>query len=278
MIINLATYKSLTGTAVNTDDTWLSAIIPSVCNLVESYCDRHFDVANYSKWISSGFCEELFLDEYPINKVNMIGSQVLVAKLTWDETLYDYAIEVRSDRITVTDTKTYGSPSYDHMYAANHTLQDLKIDIEDDYDITVSIEAGYTTLNVQLLKSGNGQSWYGAKRTECNYRIQDFSLRIIQEEDVLSANFYSDVWFSNSIYLAYNAGYAYADMPTGLQLVTSNIVHDLLGLKNLGNKGALKSEQITNYSYTNWTPNDYDIKNIIHNYEWNLESWKKKSI
>lgn len=278
MIINLATYKSLTGTTVATDDTYLSATIPAVCQLVEAYCDRHFDVSNYSKWINYNFGTELILDEYPINKVNMIGSQVEVANLSWDTTLHDYAVEVRSDRITITNTKDYGSPSSDHLYSDNHTLAELKIDIEDDYDITVAIESGYTTLNTQLLKSGNGQTWYGAKRTECDYRIQDFSLRFIAEEDVLSGVFYSDLWFSNSMYLAYNAGYAYADMPVGLQLVVSNIVKDLLSVKNLGGKGIMKSESVTNYSYTNWAPSEYDIKNLIHNYEWNLEPYKKKSI
>lgn len=277
MIISLATYKSLTGTTVATDDTWLTAVIPAVCNLVESYCDRHFDSANYAKWISSGFAQDLYLDEYPIQKVIMIGSQARVATLTWPAA-NDYAVEVRSDRVTVTDTKTYGYTSGDSKFVDNQTLAALKIDIEDDWDVTVSIESGYTTLNTQLLKTGNGQTWYGAVRTECDYRIQDDSLRIIREEDVLSANFYSDIWFSNSIYLSWRAGYDYSDMPTGLQLVVSNIVKDLLSLKNLGGKGALKSETITNYQYVNWSPSEYDIKNIIHNYEWNLEPWKKKSI
>jgi len=275
MIITLATYKSLTNTTVTTDDAYLNALIPSVCDLVETYCDRHFDLNTYSFWTT--ISNSIKTDEYPITKLIMAGQQQKVAVLSWPTTS-DYAVEIRSDRVVVTNTKNYGFNSDSYLFSDNTTLAALKISIEDDWDITVAIESGYTDFNTALLKTGTDKTWYGAIRYSANYRIQDNTIRFMQLEDALEAQFGFDSFIPNCFYVCYQAGYAYSDMPKGLQLVVSNIVKDILNLSKMGGKGMMKSESITNYSYTNWNPSEYDIKNIINNYADGLDPWRKKSV
>jgi len=275
MIINLSTYKSLTNTTVATDDAYLTAIIPNVCDIVETYCDRHFDANNYQFWTT--ITDSIITDEYPIIKLIMAGQQQKVAVLSWPTTS-DYSVEICSDKVVVTDTKSYGLATDYYTFATNTTLAALKISIEDDWDITVAIETGYTDFNTALLKTGTQQTWYGAVRYNANYRIQDNTIRFMKLEDAIEAQFGFDSFIPNCFFVYYRAGYEYADMPKGLQLVVANIVKDILYLSKMGGKGMLKSETITNYSYTNWNPSEYDIKNVINNYADGLDPWRKKSV
>lgn len=275
MIITLSDYKSLTGTTVAIDDALLTALLPGVNDLVERYCDRHFDLANYRIW--QNYYNPIILPEYPINKILMIGAPQNVANLSW-ATTDDFSVEIREDGVVITDTGHYALTSQTFLFSAYPTLLDLKTKIEDDWDIIVTIVSGYDTLNSMLLKTGTGQAWYGAIRCSVDFRILDDSQRCLE--------LYGP-WFSyccmvpnldNNLFVMWSAGYTSTSMPKGLQLTTAYILRDWLNFKKMGSKGLLKSEQITHYQYQNFSPNEFNVHDLIDMYKGDLDFYTKKQI
>jgi len=274
-IISLADYKSLTGTTSAADDTLLTALLPGINDLVEKYCDRHFDLANYRIW--QNYYNPIIVPEYPINKILMIGAPQNVANLSW-ATTDDFAVEIREDSIIITDTGDFALTSQTFLFSNYTTLLALKTKIEDDWDIAVTIVSGYDSLNPLLLKTGTGQAWYGAIRCTVDFRILDDSQRCLE---------LYGAWFSyccmapnldNNLFVMWSAGYTAATMPYGLKLTTAYILRDWLNFKKMGSKGLLKSESVTNYSYTNFSPNEFNVHDLLQNYYGDLEPWVKKQI
>jgi translation elongation factor EF-Ts len=78
------------------------------------------------------------------------------------------------------------------------------------------------------------------------------------------------------IYIVYNAGYATADVPAALKQITSNIIKDCTKVVSGKLSTLMKSESLTNYSYT--LSDSSTINEVVSNYSMELDFYRKKSI
>jgi hypothetical protein len=280
-ILTLADWKTYTGTTVATYDTFVTAALPVVQDQIENYCDRHFDSTNYYQWFS--YDNYLVLPEWPMNNLLFIGGSDTVATIVITGT---YTVEVFNTKVCVTDealtTTTFLFSAY-----ANITL--LLAAITAAFaTIVFTIQSGYATCPPQRLRTGLvTDTLYGAKQLTVGFRKPDLSNRILELGYDASYGFLYSLGesYDDVIYLAWNAGYAYADMPKGLQMVEANIIKDMVQNMTAGAGGAalnpfINSEEFTNYSYTTGNISfiiQYLRKEFMRYYD-ALEFYKKKEI
>lgn len=275
MIITLANYQALTGDSSN--DTLVNSLIPAVNDLVQLYCDRTFDEADYSDWFE--YSENITLTQYPITQVKFIGYAQKVAQFS-NSTDYNY--QVSETGITVTKDSDFTQTSF--PFSAYATLAALKTAIETAYPtITLTIETGFTTLNYRLIKQGFGDTLYGAVRNSLISRITGY--RTLEVLASLQNNLYLpffDILIREPLFVLWTAGYTSSTMPKGLQLIVANIVRDLVVLKTeLPKGGAIKSESLslTNADYSYTLGDNALIQKIINeNYASGLDFYRKVTV
>ena len=285
MIITLAQYKTLTNTSSTANDTYISNLLAPVQSLIEVYLDRKLDSCDYFEWVR--FNNPILTTEYPLNTLKFIGSKYKVATFSNTDTeTYNYSIN--SVGIDVMVDSTFTTTSF--LFATYATLTALKTAIEAAFPfITMTIETGYTTLNYRYLKEGTGVDIYGAKRLSTTSQIFDNRTLKLSE-----CNFLTDCCVGCSdVYIIYNAGYTATTMPPALQLITANIIKNILTIDSVTNAanaggnvitGLLQSETIGNYSYSlgNSLLGDsislLDIGKVVARFEADLYPWRKKTI
>jgi len=273
MLITTAEFKALMNISGTTYDTLLASLIPAVQSEIESVLDRKFDSQNFSQWFSwVAGAGQIVLPQWPLQKLLLIGQAVKMATLTWASG--DYGIEVLSDKISVVNVLT---PT-DFTFAAHPTLDVMKVAIENSTAVRVAIESGYTTTRCELLQTGSGTTWYGAKRLDARLRLLDRSDRVLGLIESLDTVFLLDDIQGYDLMIAWTAGYATADVPAGLKLVTANILADCVAQVANGTivDPNLKSETISNYSYTRF---DADmVGRAVAKFRADLDPWRKTTV
>jgi hypothetical protein len=277
-LITLAEYKTITGVTVATYDAYVTAIIPYIQSSIEEYCDRLFDTRTNYEWSKYQNDRTVVVQQYPITDIIMVGNPVQVANTSFPTTS-DYNIEIKSDRVTVTDMNDPNFAQDSYLFSANNTLADLKANIEGDYPlITVAITTGYTTMVCKLLRTGTGSYWTGAQRIFCQTRVPDLDQRIIEfaEDSGISFSYTLDFYFNENIEIIYKSGYATADVPKALKTACAMMINDMIKWTEKLTLGIYKSESVTNYSYT--LADGIYIKDLIKTYSAQLNPFKKKIV
>jgi len=273
-ILTLATYKALTNTTVNTYDTLIGNLLPVAQKNIETYCDRLFDSTRYYQWFHFNYDRLVVLPEYPVQQIVFVGYPALVATATIATGSYN--IEVTSTGVTVTNDANFAQDTYN--FNPNDTLLKLKTEIEDDYpgSITIAIDPSYTNMNSLLLRSGSGREWTGAVRLDCQVRKQDRSDRIMEfaYDSAFVFSYANDYIFNDELYVIWNAGYDYADMPKDLQMIEANIIRDYLNIITGNINPLIKKQTITNYSIEYVDSNL--LNNVVDNYKSQLDNYLKK--
>ena len=280
-ICNLADYKVLTDTTVATYDTFITAVLPVVQDQIESYCDRHFDSASYYQWFQ--YDKYMVLPEWPINNIKFVGCSDTVATVAVTGT---FTIEVFNTKVSVTNEAL---TTTDFLFTGYANVTLLLAAITAAFGgIVFTIQTGYATCPPQRLRTGLvTDTLYGAKQVVASYRKPDLSNRILELgfDATLGFSYSAEEFYEDMVYIAWTAGYAYADMPKGLQMVEANIIKDMIQNMTSGVGGValnpfINSETLTNYSYTLGNISfviQYLRKEFMRYYD-ALEFYKKKEI
>jgi len=271
-LITTAEFKALMNISGSTYDALLASLIPAVQSQIEAALDRKFDTATYQRWFDSSSTNTVVLPQWPLQKLLFIGQAVRVADLTWASG--DYGVEVLSDRISVVNVLT---PT-DFTFAAYPTLVVMMVKIENATAVRVAIVSGYTTSRCQLLQTGMGTTWYSAARSNARLRLVDGSDRVLELVQSLENTFLMEDLSCYDLMIAWTAGYATADVPAGLKLVTANILADCVAQVANGTivDPNLKSETISNYSYTRF---DADmVGRAVAKFRADLDPWRKTTV
>lgn len=259
------------------DDTAIQTFIPIVQSEIENFCDRLFDVDDYSEWHPYSY--QILTEQYPINQLKFIGWKQQVAEFTDtsnENDLYNY--EIIADKITgeksslvVTDANVASTSFSFDTYTS---LFDVKTIVESTIPaVTLTIQSGWDNVNYKLFKEGAGRTVYVADRSDGQAQVVDN--RTIDLSSYFGCGFYDGYSAdSSSTFIIYSAGYETSAVPQALKRITSAIIEDLINVINSKVTSIYKSEKLTNYSYQLADPDQ--IKQSIKKYEVALDYYRKK--
>lgn len=279
-LLTLQEYKDLTGNVTPTsfDSLIENTFIPQAQSSIEQYLDRLFDPQTYYEW--HPFSHQIVLEQFPVNKVKFIGTIRRVAVFSSTEAqAYNFEITSLNQTteqlvdLTITDANL-ASTSF--SFATFSNMDTLKTAVEAAFpDITLTPDKGFTDLNFQLFRTGTGEEMFGAERADVITRIED-------NRTILFSHTF-DFWFNTGgighnspIYIVYEGGYETADVPKDLKNITAQIIKEEIGTIEKKISGLMKSEKITNYSYT---LADVDsINQTILKYQNQLDKYRRISL
>ncbi len=263
-LITLQEYRTLTNTTSGSDDSLISSLLSAASLQIEAFCNRPFWKDTYIQWIMSDcsgweFCgnkKRIYPENNPVIAILYHG--VAQTALTVSNSGTDsYTFNINDGNLFVTNKLNY--TSYD-LNAIN-TLANLATAVEDDYsDLNITVNANVTDDTILIkphtytIMANESVDMVGSEQSSGNSYIQ---------------NQYTIIGAGTFDVLAYLAGYDV--IPEDLKRITANITRDYNTVQTQ-NKQSLKSESITNYSYTlsdniNW----YDIVNA---YQMELSPYK----
>lgn len=274
-ILSLAQYRTLSNTT-NADgfDAYITALLSVVQTEIESYCDRLFDDSRYYQWFHYSGDRLIVLPEYPVEQIIYIGYPAKVATISY--TSGNYNIEITKTSVIITNDADFTQNIY--VFSTFTTLALMKVAIEGAYPaiITLTIETGYTTMNTLLLRTGSGLEWTGGVRLDTNVRLIDRSDRVIEfaYNTPFIMSYSNDYIFNDELIVIWNAGYTTATMPKDLQMAEMLIIKDYLALSKKADIGLMKSETVTNYSYT--LADQELISDLVKKYSGILDGYVKK--
>jgi len=278
-ILDLSTYKTLTGTTSAVNDDLITALLPAVQSQMETYCDRLFDAQDYAEWYH--YDGTLILKQYPVNLTRFIGQLVIMANFA---PTTGYMYETTTTGITITDEATFTDNSF--AFADYTTLAQLKIAIETAIPaVTMSIVDGYSAYNYRLIRVGSGSVLYGATKADLNSYVDDNrTLTFLSDYSFIFWNC-MDLGYPEEMLVIYNAGYTSATMPMDLKIVEANCIRDMINvLSNTpsdGIVGVYASENLKNYSYTlasGLTTGTINVAQVVSKYHSELYAYRKKCI
>lgn len=263
-LITLNEYHTYTNSTNSTSDTLVVTLIESVSDQIENYCDRVFAAADYSEWVSIRSCHPSYRPrQYPVNRVKMVGQANTALELTNNSATSSYTITVTSENMYIND-EDLAENSYDLTNASYDTLGELETAVEADTDILITVKDDVSQLSkllddkTQTLDESGSLTWDGVE-VGGSVRVDN-----------------NTFWFGcgGRYYIRYNAGYS--TIPTDLQNATAQMVKDALAVgEDTVNKN-LKSESITNYSYT--LMDNVDYNNLIEAHKGVLNIYRRVHI
>ena len=286
-IVTLAEVKALTNISVTTYDTFISALIPTICRAIENYCRRRFVKSNWTQWFPIE--DEVITDNWPINNVLVVGVPYEAVLITDTSNSLNFAVtqttsnNIQVDsKLIVTDTSALTSTEY--LFSTYTTLGALKIAVEAAHATvtftyqTVQSPIVFSTISTQAIRATVGNTLivgcnYFEQSTSDSigdiYRLSDDSDRLFLGSEFLNwctdycrsyncntACNYPTTWYepSSNIMLIYNAGYTTANMPQELKWIVASIISDYMAIYDIQGyglpKNIMKSETIGDYSYS----------------------------
>jgi len=246
-IITSADYESITGITLNPAETArVNSLIPIVQSQIETYCDRYFDSATYSEWFD--YSKYIVLRQYPVTLIKYVGTANKVA--TFSNTS-SYTFNIAPTQIDIIDDNL--SSTTITLGGTNDTLSNVSSAVTTAIPtMTLTVEAGYESMNYQLFRSGTGENLYGAVRSTVATRLLDDENRTVELLSLTDSYFpYSANYccFDHNVFIVYTAGYTAATYPKALQYICAMIIKDVINIQDAGITGLLTGETITNYSW-----------------------------
>ena len=279
-ILDLATYKNLTGTTNSVNDALITELLPAVQSAIETYCDRKFDAQDYSEWYH--YSNQLILNQYPVNSTKFIGQLVIMANFA-PTTGYQY--EANPTGITITDEATFTAQTF--LFTTYATLTALKTAIELAIPaVTLSIVSGYENYNYRLIRIGSGSIVYGATKADLNCYVDDNrTLMFLSDYSFIFWNCL-DLGYPEEMLVIYSGGYTSVTMPMDLKLIEANCIRDMINIMSdtpsSGVTGIYKSETMKNYSYTladgTASGSTVNVAQVVSKYYPELNPYRKKTV
>lgn len=252
-LITYDQYKALTGVTDDTNQAIATSMIDVASAQIEQYCDRIFTAADYVEWIDGESCYfgNFSPRQYPINLIKLVGKEKTAIQLTSNAASQVYTIDISNNTLNITD-ESLVTETYDLTNASYDTLSELETAIESDFaDIEVAVDTSVVQLSKLLkpstyvLNLNETIDITGCERINAKVEVK-----------------YNLVYGMDSGLIVYNAGFT--TIPIELQTVCANMVYDAVDVQTGTVNSNLKSESVTNYSYT--IADNVDYNNIISGY------------
>jgi hypothetical protein len=252
-LTSLATIKSLLGISVSTYDVALQMLIDGVCEEVQRYCARQFEDADFIFKTTLDNCNEVVLDNHPVNAIYYAGTGKSIAlDLTYSTGNAQASVSTIGDEGTLSLiaalTKT------DLTLSFSDTLQDVATAIGLVAGWTATVTTGYENYPANcLLDQACETEETGTFVLYAAMSPHRLSRGEVDGIYTLSGapcdEFFRDNdggWCSvRNLVCLYNGGYA--TIPAGLTLIVNQICCD--AWRNFNQNAAMKSETIGDYSY-----------------------------
>jgi hypothetical protein len=253
-LTSLATIKALLGISVSTYDVALQMLIDGVCEEVQRYCARQFEDADFIFKTTLDNCNEVVLDNHPVNSIYYAGTGKATAlELTYSTGNAQASVSTIGDEGTLSLiaalTKT------DLTLSFSDTLQDVATAIGLVAGWTATVTTGYENYPANcLLDQACETEETGTFVLYAATSPHRLSRGEVDGIYTLSGNALNE-FFCNTddqrpgvrnFVCLYNGGYA--TIPAGLTLIVNQICCD--AWRNFNQNAAMKSETIGDYSYT----------------------------
>lgn len=260
-------------------------------SLVENYCDRVFNIANYLEQYKAQ--SPIFLSNYPIIKIRSVNTIVPVLTIQNVSAVNMSTVSKQDSIIDVYSVNTSGVESTNTINLSSETTLNALITAFATIGILGILKA--TNFGTQATKflqnqdgldSINGSDMYGINYNSTSFKIDKFTNRMVT---LLECN-------DSDVLINYQAGYTVSQDASGHDsAVVGNVPNDLkqvvLQLSNdiynyaykvstgsvNGNPGEIfKSESIVDYSYTRF--DDDKINKFLTKYSDVLDSYRRLTI
>ena len=271
-LIDLATYKILTNTTGTDNDALITILLDSATTEIQNYCDRIFAQDTYVDWVNVGCNRNYIPNQYPVNKVLLFGAPDTALTITNGGTTVasSYTLYIDDDALlTITDSNLTET-TFDLTDALYDTLTELGAAITVALSDLTCVIATDVSQKSSLLKPQS----YGSEAGEVVkvIGVNPSTNQAVVEDNVI---YFSGVCRYDSLtyadfVVAYKAGYA--TIPTDLQLICANITEDALNVQLGETNSDVKSESVTNYSYT--LADTVNMKAIVVGYTQGLAAYK----
>ena len=257
-LITYAAYKTYNNITDDTNQTLAESLITVASNQIELYCDRIFAEDTYIEEVKRLGCSHYVTPrQYPVNKILLTAEQSDAFTVKNNGTI-SYTLSIKDSVLTIT-TEALTETTYDLTNASYDTLTELKAVIEAAFtDLSITIDSDVIQYSrflldqYQTIESSATVTIYGAKATDIDIKVENNQFNV-----------------GSDCIVVYKAGYS--TIPVDLQYVVARIVYDTVNVA-LAESGSsnLKSESITNYSYT--LADNINLQTIISGYIGNYGS------
>jgi hypothetical protein len=257
-LTSLATIKSLLGISVSTYDVALQMLIDGVCEEVQRYCARQFEDADFIFKTTLDNCNEVVLDNHPVNAIYYAGTGKSTAlELTYSTGNAQASVSTIGDEGTLSLiaalTKT------DLTLSFSDTLQDVATAIGLVAGWTATVTTGYENYPANcLLDQACETEETGTFVLYASTSPHRLSRGEADGIYTLSGNALNE-FFCNTddqrpgvrnFVCLYNGGYA--AVPAGLTLIVNQICCN--SWREFTSNPGMKSETIGDYSYERLSP------------------------
>lgn len=285
MLCTLANYRLLTGESASADssaEAWLAASSAAI----RIWLRRDLTAANQQAWLEASE-GTVYLPEWPVNRVRLVGGTMTVGRLSWSGSRYAMpAYQATATGIRVSSYVGGSATSVGIAYADHPTLSSLKTAIEINTGWTLTIEDDLVDYPSSLVKPSGGSVDQGANLDGCAANIS----WTLVDDCGLYVGSYGVQW----IYVDWDAGYAIDDgseessssessetgdglstvappLPEDIAAVCAYVARDIQVLASTEG-GIAYSETIGDYSYS-IDPNA--AVEMVNRYRWMLDKYRR---
>ena len=276
-LVTLAEVKAINNIALTTTDTFITALIPSVCRAVENYLRRRLVKQTWAQWYPVN--QEVILAEWPVNNILYVGMPIQVFTVNDSTNSYTFSITQPNSRsLNVVGKFTAVNNSTlvvtDYLFSTYQTLGALKTAVETTlapvtftYTTNANV-VSYSAINTMTLRASTGYTFdcgynvfkiNGVQQNQM-YRLSDTSDRLIFNPNMaVTSGLYQygfgqystgyasidsteplDWLTTEDVLVIWDAGYATADVPSELKWIISSIIRDILSLYDADGNGSYK--------------------------------------
>jgi len=272
-LITIAQYEAIIGTITKADARTLVStyLIPAASQAIERFVDRSLAATTYVEWVKTGNTYGVFFPEqyplltlYSVNKADTVftvsntGTQAMV-------------VIVQPTMLQAYNPLTNVAVSY--AYSTYTSIGLLLAQLATDYPLLVTEATVDTSMSTTLLRPAT-IAIQGGALSSVQGAIVAMTGHVNADRIVYGSEFagswntmdfpglpLDSVQYGNvgHICLVYSAGYS--PLPSDLIVTTANIVRDMLAVEQGKRATGVKSESVSQYSYTLLDSIDFD--NIV---------------
>ena len=255
-LISLSEYQTLMGVSSSVNDAVITNLITVASRQIEQLCDRKFWNDDYYEFMTCYSDNVVFPRVNPVKQVYWFSTPDLYVQAT-DQN--GATLTVSEDRVTYYSTATNTTSAYalSSFATTNALFSAISVD-NASFSYKLGTKINTTTPSTLLVHNGYAMQAgietdvYGAIIAGINFYLVDDKIHLAGGWHRQHARYW----------VRYNAGYN--KIPQDLQQVCALITKDLLDVVLLKFDPKLKSQSITNYSYT---VNAIELYHIVKRYE-----------
>lgn len=256
-LITRATVKEYLNITDTEYDTYIDNLLDPITDIIEKYCDRVFEAADYKTWIKGWGGTSLYLPQYPVNTVSRVAIDKLeVADIECQvsgATRAYVSITSTGMNLRYVDSSGVSQSETTLAFATYGTLIALQAAMPTGWVMTISDDDynTYPTLDLIPIQSApcldgeDDEYTIEMPSDEMVVKLGDFENGEIQSVD---QDFPTG---RKLIYIEYNAGYS--TIPDALQAIAAQMIwNGINGMDSTSDSSdtTMKSEKLGDYTYT----------------------------